>query len=45
MSKRNICSYFGGEINEETEKDEDQNDLRVEKAEGDGNTNPSGKNV
>jgi len=33
-------SYFGGERNEETEKDKDQNDLRVEVAEGDGNTNP-----
>ena len=46
MSKRKISSYLGGERNEETEKDKDHNDLRVEVAEGDGNTNPkSGKNV
>ena len=40
MSKRKISSYLGGEINEETEKDKDQNDLRIEVGEGDGNTNP-----
>ena len=40
MSKRKISSYLGGERNEETEKDKDQNDLRVEVADGDGNTNP-----
>ena len=40
MSKQKISSYLGGERNEETEKDKDQNDLRVEVAEGDGNTNP-----
>ena len=36
MSKRKISSFLGGERNEETEKDKDQNDLRVEVAEGDG---------
>ena len=40
MSKWKISSYLGGERNEETEKDKDQNDLRIEVAEGDGNTNP-----
>jgi len=40
MSKWKIFSYIGGERNEETEKDKYQNDLRVEVAEGDGNTNP-----
>ena len=40
MSKRKISSFLDGERNEETEKDKDQNDLRVEVAEGDGNTNP-----
>ena len=40
MSKQKISSYLGSERNEETEKDKDQNDLRVEVAEGDGNTNP-----
>ena len=40
MSKWKISSYSGGERNEETEKDKDQNDLRVEVAEGNGNTNP-----
>ena len=40
ISKWKISSYLGGERNEETEKDKDQNDLRVEVAEGDGNTNP-----
>jgi len=35
-----MSKYFGGERNEETEKDKDQDDLRVEEAEGDGNTNP-----
>ena len=40
MSKRKISSYFGGERNEETEEDKDQDDLRVEEAEGDGNMNP-----
>ena len=39
MSKLNFSSYFGSERNEETQKDKDQ-DLRVEEAEGDGNTNP-----
>jgi len=39
-SKRKISSYFGGERNEETEEDKDQDDLRVEEAEGDGNMNP-----
>ena len=34
MSKRKISSYLGGERNEETEKDKDQNDLRIEVAEG-----------
>jgi len=40
MSKRKISSYFGGKRNEKTEKDKDQDDFRVEEAEGDGNTNP-----
>ena len=40
MSKRKISPIFDNERNEETEKDKDQNDLRVEVAEGDGNTNP-----
>ena len=40
MSKWKISSYLGGKRNEETEKDKDQNDLRIEVAEGDGNTNP-----
>jgi len=40
MSKWKISSYLGGERNEETEKDKDQNNLRAEVAEGDGNTNP-----
>jgi len=39
MSKLNFSSYFGSERNEETQKDKDQ-DLKVEEAEGDGNTNP-----
>jgi len=37
---RKSNSYFGSERNEETEKDKVQDDLRVEEAEGDGNTNP-----
>jgi len=40
MCKWKISSYLGGERNEETEKDKDQNNLRVEVAEGDGNANP-----
>ena len=40
MSKWKISSYLGGKRNEETEKDKDQDDLRIEVAEGDGNTNP-----
>ena len=40
MYKRKISSYFGGEKNKETKKDKDQDDLRVEEAEGDGNANP-----
>jgi len=40
MFKWKTSSYLGGERNEETEKDKDQNDLRIEVAEGDGNTNP-----
>jgi len=40
MSKRKISSYLGGERNGETEKDKVQNDMRVEVAVGDGNTNP-----
>ena len=40
MSKQKVSSYYGGERNEEAEKDKDQDDLRVEEAEGDGNTNP-----
>ena len=40
MSKWKISSYLGGKRNEETEKDKDQNDLRIEVAEGAGNTNP-----
>ena len=40
MFKWKTSSYLGGERNEETEKDKDQNDLRIEVAEGDGNANP-----
>jgi len=36
MFKWKTSSYLGGERNEETEKDTDQNDLRIEVAEGDG---------
>jgi len=38
MFKWKTSSYLGGKRNEETEKDKDQNDLRIEVA--DGNTNP-----
>jgi len=40
LSKQKISSYFGGKRNEESEKDKDQEDLRVEEGERDGNTNP-----
>ena len=40
MSQWKISSYLGGKRNGETEKDKVQNDLRVEVAVGDGNTNP-----